>query len=187
MFILLSLIGYISGYRLDGLSAAKANTFVPKDSVLLDVVDYSWGAVYIFNSPEKPVSAISMKTLGLLWTSKTSVYHYHRDDPIKTIGGVSLGNQREKATVISILVNDPEISYLEVGPEGKRIKKEASIEDLMTFSWEETFQLDRLYPQAFNKNGELLYEYRYPTTNYIKQEDLKWYSTNVSTQQKLKT
>lgn len=33
--------GYVSGYRFDGLSAARANGFVPQDSILLDQVDYN--------------------------------------------------------------------------------------------------------------------------------------------------
>lgn len=175
VIIVLLFVGYMNGYRLNGLSAARANAFVPKDSVLVDEVKYSWGGVYIFNAPEKPVTAISMKSLGFLWTSRMSVYHYHRDDPIQTIGGASLNNPREKSTVISILVDDPEVSYLEVGPEDNRIKKESIIGDPMTFAWDEAVQLDRLYPKAFDVNGKLLYEYRYPITNFIRQEDLKWY------------
>ncbi|UVI29240.1 hypothetical protein [Paenibacillus spongiae] len=145
---------------------------------MLDEVKYSWGGVYIFNSSEKPVTAISIKSLGFLWLSRMSVYHYHRDDPIKTIGGVSLNNPSEKTTVISILVDDPEVSYLEAGPEGNRVKKEASIGDPMTFTWDEAVQLDRLYPKAFDKNGKLLYEYRYPITNNIRHENLRWYPNN---------
>lgn len=54
---------YFMGFRLDGLTAARANSFVPKDSILQDQVDYKWGTVYIFDSPEKPMTAISMKNL----------------------------------------------------------------------------------------------------------------------------
>jgi hypothetical protein len=178
VIIFLLFVGYMSGYRFDGLSAAKANAFVPKDSILLDEVKYGWGSVYIFNSSEKPVTAISIKTLGFLWSSRMSSYHYHREDPVQTIGGVSLNNPREKSTVISILVKDPEVSYLEVGPEGNRVTKESRIGEPITFAWDEAVQLDRLYPKAFDKNGNLLYEYRYAISNFTRQEDLRWYPTD---------
>jgi len=177
LIIFLLLFGFASGYRLDGLSAARANAFVPKDSVLLDAVEYDWGGVYIFDSIEKPVTAISIKSHGFLWSSRSSVYYYHHNDPIKTIGGASLSHGREETTVISILVDDPKVSYLEVGPTGNRVKKEASSRNPMTFAWNESVQFDRLYPKAFDKDGKLLYEYRYLQTNFTRSEDLRWYPT----------
>jgi hypothetical protein len=175
--IIILIVGFWSGYRLDGLGAARANSFVPKDAKLIDHIDYDWGGVYIFDSPKKPITAISIKKYGLFWSSKISVYYYHNDDPIKTIGGVSLANPREQATVVCVLVNDPDVSYLEVGPQGSRLRKEASIDKPITFSWDAPYLWNELNPQAFNKNGELIYEYRYARTNFIKAEDLRWYST----------
>ncbi len=95
-----------SGCRLDGLSAARANAFVPADSILLDEVEFDWGETYIFDSVEKPITAISIKSYGFLWRSRSSVYHYHRDDAIRTMGGASLDQGRKKATVICIQVED---------------------------------------------------------------------------------
>ncbi|OPA78702.1 hypothetical protein BVG16_12665 [Paenibacillus selenitireducens] len=180
IIFLITGIGYMNGYRFNALSAAKANSFVPKDSILIDEVDYSWGRFYIFDSPEKPVTAITLQSYRFLWSSRMSVYHYHRDDRIITIGGGTLNNPKEKATVISIIVDDPDVSYLEVGPESNRVKRGVNLGKPMTFAWDVAVQLNFLYPKAFNKNGELLYEYRYPKTNYIRQEDLRWYSVKES-------
>lgn len=168
--------GYMGGYRFDALSAARANSFVSKDSILIDEVDYSWGRFYIFDSPEKkPVTVITLKSYRYLWSSRIVINHDHRDDRIITIGGGTLNNP--DATVISIIVDDPDVSYLEVGPESNRVKREVDLGKPMTFSWDIPVQLNFLYPKAFNKSGELLYEYRYPTnTHYIRQEDLRWYS-----------
>lgn len=175
ILLLVTIFGYIIGYRLDGLSAARANDFVPKDSILLDQVDYNWGSVYMFDSKEKPITAISFKKYGLLWVSRLSVYYFHSEDPIKTIGGASFGNEREKATVISILVKDPAVSYLEVGPEMDRETKEVVLGKPITFSWNKAIQWNDLDPKAFSKENELLYEYRYAKSNFISIEDLKWY------------
>ncbi|WP_134701105.1 hypothetical protein [Ammoniphilus sp. YIM 78166] len=176
IIFLISILLYLSGYRLDGLSAARANSFISKDSVLLDEVEYSWGKVFIFNSPEKPVTAISSKSFGFLWVSRMSVYYYPNKDLIKTIGGVSYVSDQNKATtVISVWSSDPKISYIEIGPEGNRIRKEAILNSPITFSWDKSFQWNDLKPQAFNKDGKVIYEYRYAKSNFIKHEDLKWY------------
>jgi len=179
LIVLFSIISiYYSGYRLDGLSAAKANKFVPQDSILLDQVDYNWGSVYIFNSEEKPVTAISFKKFGLLWVSRLSVYYFHNEDLVKTVGGVSLGNENEKATVMSVLVDDPKVAYLETGPVGDRRRKDVTIGKPISFSWNTTIQWNDLNAKAFSDEGKLLYEYRFAQTNYTRIEDLKWYPVN---------
>jgi len=35
-----------------------------------------------------------------------------------------------------------------------------------------------LKAQAFNKDGKIIYEYRYAKSNFIKIEDLKWYAVS---------
>ncbi|MFD1177826.1 hypothetical protein ACFQ3W_16170 [Paenibacillus puldeungensis] len=92
---------YWGGYRTNGLSAARANSFVPKDAILLDQVDYNWGKVYIFNSKEKSVTAISNKKFSFLWVSRASTYFFHNSDPVKTIGGVTIAEEEEQATVFN--------------------------------------------------------------------------------------
>ena len=166
---------YFMGFRLDGLTAARANSFVPKDSILQDQVDYKWGTVYIFDSPEKPMTAISMKKLGFLWISDTSVYFLRNEDPIRTIGGVSLANVKEKATVFSVIVEDPEVAYIEAGTESHREQKQVILGEPITFSWDVPIHWNDLNPKALNGEGEVIYEYRYAKSNIIRLEDLKWY------------
>jgi hypothetical protein len=102
--LLVTLFFYLGGYKLNALGAARANSFVPKDSVLLDEVDFSWGKVLILDSSEKPITAISFKSFRFLWTSGTSSYSFHNDDPIKTIGGIIYSDDKGRAaTVLSVM------------------------------------------------------------------------------------
>jgi hypothetical protein len=180
IILLITLFFYLGGYKLDALSAARANSFVPKDSVLLDEVDYPWGTVFIFDSPEKPITVISFKSFGFLWVSRMSTYYFHNDDPIKTIGGVSYSDDKGRATtVISVLLNDPQISYLDIGPEGSRIRKKATLNVPITFSWNKSFPWNDFNAKAFNEDGKVLYEYRYAKSNYIRTENLKWYPVSA--------
>ncbi|GIQ70406.1 hypothetical protein DUZ99_19600 [Xylanibacillus composti] len=173
--LIVSVFLYTSGYRLDGVSAARANAHVPKDSVLLDQVDYDWGTVYIFHSAEKPITAISMKKLAFLWVSRTSVYYFHQEDPIRTIGGVSMANEREKATVLSVIVHDPEVTSLEVGLGAQLQRKPVIVGEPVTFSWTESISWNDLNPKALNNDGKTLYEYRYANSHHIRAVDLRWY------------
>ncbi|SDF80716.1 hypothetical protein SAMN04488542_11798 [Fontibacillus panacisegetis] len=166
---------YWGGYRINGLSAARANSFVPKDSILLDQVDYNWGSVYIFNSNEKPITAISNKKLGFLWVSRASTFFFHNNDPVKTIGGTTIADEEEQATVFSVIVNDPEVTLLEVGPEGERQRKNVVLGEPITFSWNKTINWFDLTPNALNQEGKLLYEYRFAEPNFTKLDELKWY------------
>ncbi|WP_193726827.1 hypothetical protein [Paenibacillus guangzhouensis] len=107
LLLLVTLFFYLGEYKLNALSAARANSFVPKDSVLLDKVDYPWGKVFIFDSSEKPITAISFKSFGFLWVSRMSTYYFHNDDPIKTIGGITYSDDKGRAaTVFSVLLNE---------------------------------------------------------------------------------
>lgn len=180
ILLLLITLFFLDGYKLDALSAARANSFVPKDSVLLDEVDYPWGKVLIFDSTEKPITAISFKSFRFLWVSRMSTYYFHNDDPIKTIGGLIYSDDKGRAaTVLSVLLNDPQISYFEVGPNGSRLRKKAELNVPITFSWDKSFPWNDFNAKAFNENGKVLYEYRYPETNYIRSEDLKWYPVSA--------
>lgn len=65
LVILVTLFMGVNGYRLSGEAAARANPYVEKTARLIDQVDYSWGAVYMFQNDEHPVTAVSRKNLVL--------------------------------------------------------------------------------------------------------------------------
>lgn len=173
-----------SPYKLNALSAARANPFVPEDSILLDKVDYPWGKVFIFDSSEKPVTAISFKYLGFLWFSGMSTYYFHNNDSVKTIGQLSYSDDKgHAATVLSVLSSEPAISYIEVGPDGNRLRKKAQLNEPITFYWDKSFPWNDFDAKAFDENGKVLYEYGYPEANYIRSEDLKWYPVSAKDSQ----
>lgn len=173
--IIVLIFTFLSGYRLDSLSAARANHFVPKDAILLDQVEYDWGSVFIFDSLEKPITAISFRKAGFLWVSRMSVYYFPNSDPVKTIGGVTLANESERTTVMSIIVDDPSITSLEIGPEAERQSKQVILGQPITFSWSDSIDWKDLNPKALDDEGKVRYEYRYAQSNFIKAEDLRWY------------
>ncbi|UKS28000.1 hypothetical protein LOZ80_03385 [Paenibacillus sp. HWE-109] len=134
VILLIALFFYLAGYKLDAVSAARANSFLP---------------------------------MG---------YYFNNDDSIKTIGGVLYSDDKGRvATVISVLLSDQKISFLEIGPDGNRIRKKAELNTPITFSWDKSFPWNDFNAKALNEDGKVLYEYRYAKSNYIRHEDLKWY------------
>ena len=176
LIAIIFLIIYMSGYRLNGLSAARANHFIPKDSVLIDQVKMDWGDVYMFNTPDKPVTAVSIKHGKILWRSNLSTFYYKTSDPVQTIGGILLNNPNEKATVFTVLVKDRNVKFIEIGSKLNKIRKKVIIDTPITFSWPISMDWNDLQPRAYGDEG-ILYEYRYKEKNITKPEDLKWYST----------
>ena len=178
IFIIVFLL-YLGGYRFDSMDAVKANSQIPKGAQLLDQVNFKWGNIYIFDTEDKPMTVISLKKLGWFWVSNTSVFHYRNQDPVRTIGGATFADKNNSASVISIIVYDPDVAYIEAGPENDRLRQEVTLEMPLTFWWEYSIKWSDLAPKAYDSEGNVLYEYRYPETNHTNQEDLKWYHVSV--------
>lgn len=169
-------IGYWSGFRLNSLSAAKANPYVGKELTLIDEVKFNWGCILILKTPEKPITAVCYKENGILWRSNFSLYYYNNNDNIQTIGGINVNDKERQASVLTILVKDPKVKYIEISTDENAQKKEVILNKPITFSWPIEMNILNMKPKAYGDNTELLYEYRYKQSNYTNPQDLKWYS-----------
>lgn len=162
---------FITGYRLTGIQAAKAHFEIGRDAQLLGYERYDWGNIYIFNTSKGYRTAISQR-LGFLWRAKNAFYTYENSDLIKTIGGGS----NEKATLYALEVTDEKVAYIEIGTGIDRIRKNVSDASPIIFSWNKSISWNDFNGIAYSKDGEQIYEYRYPKdTNYLNHQDLRWY------------
>lgn len=170
-----SVIAYAAGYRLSPLDAAKAHFDVGQDARLLGEVDFGWSKVYFLDTDDGPKSVIAVKSL-VLWRAPVATYANHTENPINTVGSLNYRDNKGQLTTFAVKVTDPDIEYIEIGPETHRIKKAVEDDKLIIFSWEEAINHNDLNPVALSADGQILYEYRYANnTNIIKLEDLKWY------------
>lgn len=171
--ILMIVLLYSAGYRLTGLQAAKEHFEVGRDAQLIGQERYDWGNIYIFNTPKGYRTAISER-FGLLWSAKNAFYMFENSDLIKTIGWAN----NEKATLYAVEVTDEKVAYIEIGTGADRIRKNISGTIPVIFSWNKPIRWNDFNGIAYSKEGEPIYEYRYPKdTNFIKHEDLRWYAT----------
>ena len=168
-------IAYASGYRLSPLNAAKSHFDVGRSAKLLGEVDYGWSIVYFMDTDEGTKTVIAVKSIGL-WRAPVATYCLPTEGQINTIGSINYHDDNGQITAFAVQVTEPDVAYIEIGPENHRIKKSVESDNLLIFSWEEAIRFNDLNPIALSADGQLLYEYRYATdTNVIKLEDLKWY------------
>lgn len=178
VFVIIVVISFLSSdYRLTPLAAAKVHSDVGKNQVLLGDVDLGWGKVYIFDTDIGLRTVTSTKT-SFLWRAPVAVRIEESEDAIKTVGWMSYTNEKgQQVTVLVVEVNDPQVAYIEAGPEDNRVRKEITKGGPTIFSWNKSIQANNgLNAIALSADGSTLYEYRYPkNTNVFRTEDFKWY------------
>lgn len=112
---------------------------------------------------------------NLIYRSNSSTVIPYSKDSLQTIGGMSIREEDETATVFIVHSLDEKVASIsidtEFGIESKKITKDEIIYFLLPFSK----QIDQLIAVALDKNGNKIYEYGYESDNLI--NDLKW---NVS-------
>jgi len=170
--LILAIIGvlYISGYRFTGEQAARAFFTVDKNSKYMTEVDYDWGTVYLFDTPEGPRTVIAEKK-SFLWVARTGFHLEKSEDGIQTMGWAI----DERCTVIALKVIDPDVSFIDAGDGNFRKRMHINGEEMIIFSWTAAVDWQRLNGIAYSGDGEILYEYRYPHSNVIHMKDLKWH------------
>lgn len=181
LLIVIILIFLISGYSFTALSAAKSNVSLSKDAELMEQYDTGSTAIFLFKSDKEEIyqTVLSEKT-GVFFRSNASTYLPYSSDEIQTVGGISVINDNDAATLLSVVSYDEEVAYIEAGIEPNVERKEINKGERVSFLFPFGEQINFLYPTAFNKDGKKLYYYGFPKdTNVFNGEDFKWHKIGV--------
>ena len=178
--IVFVLIFFISGNRLNALSAAKSNTFLAKDAELMEKYDTGSSVIFLFKSDEQKIyQTVLTEKSGLFFRSSASTNTPYSSDKIQTVGGISFTSEKDEATLLSVISYDEEVAYIEAGVESYLERKEINKGERISFLFPFSEQIDFINPTAFNKDGKKLYYFGYPKdTNVLKSEDLMHKSMN---------
>lgn len=177
VFIVITLIFFLSEYRFTALSAAKNNAFLSKDAELIEHYDTGSSVVFLFKSDEEEMyhTLLSEKS-GVFFRSSVSTNIPYSSDKIQTVGSISVTTENHESTLLSVISYDEEVAYIEAGVEPNVERKEINKGERISFLFPFSEQIHLLNPTAFNKDGKKLYYYGYPKdTNVLKSEDLKWH------------
>lgn len=173
-------IFFTSGFRFTAVSAAKNHSFLANDSELIDEIKVGSSVISLFKSDkEKIYRTVLTEKNWFFYRSNVSTFTPYSSYKVQTVGGISITTENTAVTFISIVSNDEEVSYIEVGVEPNVERKEINKGERITFLYPYSEQINLLNPTAFNKNGEKLFYYGYPKdTNVFNTDDIKWHKVD---------
>ncbi|MFJ7954339.1 hypothetical protein ACIQZG_22815 [Lysinibacillus sp. NPDC096418] len=172
--IICIVIFIFGGYRFTPLAAAKANSFVTKDYELIGEYKNDTSIFYLFkNDGQQHYRTVYVNQNNLIYRSNYSNIFPYSNDDLQTIGGMSIQDENEAATVLIIHSLDENVASIRLesdfGIETKEILKDEIAYFLLPFAK----QIDQLNAVALDKNGNKLYYYGYESNNSF--NNLKWY------------
>ncbi|WP_223492091.1 hypothetical protein [Sutcliffiella horikoshii] len=179
LLLIILLLAFLSGYRFTALSAAKSHAFLTKDAELMDQYEIGSTDVFLFKSDvEQEYRTVLTQKSGVFFSSRASMYIPYSTDEIQTVGGASFNYEKDAGSFISVVSNDEEVAYIEVGVEPNIERKEIKKGERISFLFPFSEQIDFLNPTAYDKDGNELYYHGYPRdTNVFKHEEFKWHKT----------
>ncbi|KRE56814.1 hypothetical protein [Paenibacillus sp. Soil750] len=175
-----SYINFIGGTRLTPIAAAKAHTSVGKDITVFDQVDLLWGRVYLIDTSNGERTAVVRKK-GPFWFCNyvTTFDNENTSDSLRTIGWLNYQftgvNPPESVALISVISNDPQVAFIEVGEGDDRVKRKIEPNKPLLVWWPKMYPGSTLKPLALSSEGQTLYEYRFAQGNITDPKTLKWY------------
>lgn len=177
ILLVLIVFYFISGYRFTALNAAESNSSLMEGSKLIDRFEQDAFTLFIFENEENQIyQTVLAEKKGIFYDSQISSYYPYYNDPIKLVGGMSVGTENIEFSFISAVSRDEEIAYIEAGIEPDIERKEVSVDERVYFYLDEMVQITSLNPVAYNEQGEALYYFGYPEgENNLKIEDFRWH------------
>lgn len=181
-FILICVVIFIFlGYRFTPLSAAKAHSFVTKDDQLIGEFMDDSSIFYLFqNEKDQQFRTVYVQKRLFTYVSNTSTYTSYSEDPIQTIGGMSIYNKANSATLFVVRSKDENTSSIVITTKNHTEKKPITKDGIVHFLVPYSVPLAELYPVAFNKNDQPIYYFGYEKNNatensHVILANLKWH------------
>lgn len=171
---LIGLFLFVNGYRFSSLEAAKLSPQISNDSKYIDELDYNTGKLYLFDSSGQYHTVVVEKDL-LLWKSYSSFWTNKTSDKVQLIGWCSENNPNGSVTAVFVKCFDNSVSYIEMGKDEYRIRKDIKGQKDIIFSWNKCFPWNNLHGIAYSKDGKSLYELGYEIKDStIHADELRW-------------
>lgn len=177
LIISLNLIG---GCRFTPIEAVKSSSFIKGNIKILEEVDRNWTKIYLLKTKDG-IKTAAVEKKGILWSCSLVTYLFDdiiKNDKVKTVGWASISKENNKQiTVFAVQTNDPDVKFIEAGPNSDRQRKNIDSNEIVIFTWDKTFNSD-INAIAFNKDNLQVYKYEYNPKhlNVTDSKELRWYS-----------
>lgn len=168
---------YVQGLRLDAQQAAGTNRYVDEQSILLGEVEIGSYKAFFYENDDKYRTVLTEKAFGMWKRGSGSSWANKTDDKVKMVGWISMSNVESGKGITGIPVQsfDRQVAYLEMGPEGRRITKDAPYGETVIFAWDRAIRWNDLNGIAYSGEGKPLYRLGYDMANTpIRTDELRW-------------
>lgn len=175
ILLLIIIITYMLGYRFTPEQAARANSWIHKDSILMGREDFGAAQVYLFENQDKYYTVIADYKFPF-WRSGVNFWANKTEDKIKLVGWCSYTTGGKRITVVPVQCYDENVAYIEMGPEPERLRKDIPLKQTVIFSWEKSIPWNDLNGFAYSKDHKKLYRFGYEIkNNTINPSELRWF------------
>lgn len=178
LILLLLISAYlVCGYRFTPLQAVRASSFIKGNINVFGEVDRDWISVFLLETQDGIKTAAAEKS-GILWRCPAVTYFYDdiiAGDKVRTVGWESLTGRKGQITVIAVQTTDPDVKFIEAGPDPERQRKAIGLNETVIFVWDKA--VSDLNAIAFDQDNIQLYKYGYNPEhiNFTDQKELRWY------------
>ena len=171
---------FISGYRFTPMQAVKSSPFIKGDINVFGEINRDWVTVYLLDTQDGIKTAAVEKRL-VMWRCPAVTYFYDdiiKNDKVRTVGWESLIGKNGQITVFAVETSDPDVKFIEAGPDSERQRKVIGLNETIIFVWDKA--VSDLNAIAFSQDNKQLYKYTYNPMhlNIIDQKDLRWYQSD---------
>ena len=178
--LITTLFALLNGYRFTPQQAIKASSLIQGDFRIIDEVDRNWIKVYVIET-QNGIKTATAEKRGFMWFCHITTYIYDdiiKNDPVKTVGWACYSKETDKQiTVFAVQTDDPNVSYIEAGPNSDRQRINMPINETVLFIWDKIVHNKDLNAIAYDENDRPIYKYEYNPDhlNVTDAKELKWY------------
>ncbi len=178
--VMVTSLAYTQGVRFSAAQAAGTSRYVDEQSVLLGEVEVGAYKVFFYENEDKYRTVLTKESFGL-WRNSSSSWANKTEDQVKLVGWSSMadGGSGQGVTAIPVQSLDPQVAYIEMGPENERKKLELAFGETAIFAWDSPIRWNDLNGIAYSGDGSPLYKLGYETANHsIRTDELRWLAVN---------
>lgn len=168
---------YVDGVRFSAQQAAVSSHYIDENSILLGEAEIGSYKVFFYENDDKYRTIITENFYSIWRLNRNSSWANKSEDALKMVGWCSMtDNENGKGlTAIPVQSYDENVAYIEMGPEGNRIIKDAVYGELIVFAWEYSVKWNDLNAIAYSADNEPLYKLGYEKVGgMIKTDELRW-------------
>lgn len=174
--VLITSFAYTQGLRFSAEQAAGTSRYVDEQSTLLGEVEVGAYKVFFYENEDKYRTVLTKESFGL-WKNSSSSWANKTEDQVKLVGWSSMTDKTggQGVTAIPVQSLDPQVAYIEMGPDKERQRLELAVGETAIFAWDSSIRWNDLNGIAYSGDGKPLYKLGYEAANHsIRTDELRW-------------